>query len=80
MTPCLIGVKYPKQRHLGKTSSKTFPVGTRNKTTSLTSTTAVDTQPMSEIQGRLVVKPKITQPLSACKNDSISLLDSSNHM
>ena len=58
-----------------KPSSKTFPVDTRFKTSFLTSTTAVDTQQMSEIQSRLVVKPKIIESLSACKKNSINLLD-----
>ena len=66
------------KKHLGKLSSKTFPVGTRNKTF-LIGTTAMDIQPMSKIQSRLVVKPKIIQSLSACKNHSINLLDSSNY-
>ena len=34
----------------GKPSSKTFPAGTRSKTSFLTSTTAVDTQQMWKIQ------------------------------
>ena len=58
---------------------KTFLVSTSSKTSFLTSTTAVDTQQMSKIQSRLLVKPKIIQSLSACKNHSINLLDSSNH-
>ena len=33
-----------------------------------------------KIQSRLVVKPKIIQSLSACKNQSINPFDSSNHM
>ena len=60
--------------HLGKPSSRNFPVGTRSKTSSLTSITAVDSQQ------RLVVKPKFIQSISACKNHSISLLSSSNHL
>ena len=68
------------KKNLEKPSSKTFPVGTRSKTSFLTSTNAVDTQQMSKIQGRLVVKPKIIESLSACKNHSINLLNSSNHM
>ena len=44
------------KKHSGKPSSKIFSVGTRNKTF-LTSTTTVDTQQMSKIQSRLVVKP-----------------------
>ena len=53
---------------------------TRSKTSFLTSTTPVDTQEMSKIQSRLVVKPKIIQSLSPCKNHSINLLNSSNHL
>ena len=68
------------KKYLGKPSSKTFPVGTRNRTSFLTSTTAVDTQQMSKIQTTLVVKPNIIQSLSQCKNHSINLLDSSNHL
>ena len=48
-------------------SSKTFPVGTRSKTSFSTSSTAVDTQQMLKIQSRLVVKAKIIKSLSACK-------------
>ena len=55
-------------------------MGTRSKTLFLTSTTAVDTQQMSKIQSRLVVKPKIIQLLSLSKNHSISLLNPSNHL
>ena len=52
------------KNHLEKPSSKTyFPVGTRSKTSFLTSTTAVDTQQMSKIQSRLVVKPKIIESI-----------------
>ena len=52
------------KKHLEKPSSKTyFPVGTRSKTSFLTSTTAVDTQQMSKIQSRLVVKPKIIESI-----------------
>ena len=54
-------------------------MGTTSKTL-LKSTTAVDIQQMSDIPSRLVVKPKILQSLSACKNYSINLLDSSNHL
>ena len=46
------------KKHLGKLSSKSFPVGTRSKKSFLTSTTAVDTKKMLIIQSRLVVKPK----------------------
>ena len=55
-------------------------MGTRSKTSFLTSTTAVDTQQMSKIQSRLVVKPKIIQSLSPCKNHLINPLDSSSHL
>ena len=51
------------QKHLGKPSSKKFPVSTRSKTY-LTGTTAVDTQQMSKIQSRLVAKTKIIQTRS----------------
>ena len=68
------------KKHLEKPSSETFPVGTRSKTSFLTSTTVVDTQQISKIQSRLIVKPKLIESLSACKNHSINLLDSSNHM
>ena len=61
-------IKLLLKKHLGKPSSKTSPVGTRSKTSFLTSTTAVGTQQMSKIQSRLVVKPKIIQLLSLCKN------------
>ena len=51
------------KKHLDKPSSKTyFPVGNRSKTF-LTSTTAVDTQQMSKIQSKLVVKPKIIESI-----------------
>ena len=73
-------IKLLLKKRLGKPSSKTIPVGTRSKTSFLTSTTAVDTQRMSKIQSRLVAKPKIIQSLSPCKNYSINLLDSSNHL
>ena len=47
-----------------KPSSKTyFPVGTRSKTSFLTSATAVDTQQMSKIQSGLMVKPKIIESI-----------------
>ena len=55
-------------------------MGTKSKTSFLTSTTAVDNQQMSNTQSRLVVQPKIVQSLSPYKNHSISLLDSSNHL
>ena len=42
----------------GKPSSKTFPVGTTDNISFLTSTIVVVTQQMSKIQSRLVVKPK----------------------
>ena len=49
-----------KKEHSEKPSFKTyFPVGTRSKTSFLTSTTALNTQQMSKMQGRLGVKPKI---------------------
>ena len=64
---------------MGKLSSKTFPYETRNKTF-LTSTNTVNTQQMSKIQSRLVVKPKIIPSLSPCKNHLINLLDSLNHL
>ena len=60
-------IKILLKKHLEKPNSKTFPVGTRSKTSFLTSTTAVDTQQMSKTQSRLVVKPKIIESLSACK-------------
>ena len=44
-------------------------MGTRSKTLFLTSTTAMDTQQRSKIQNRLVIKPKILDPLSAYKNN-----------
>ena len=65
---------------MGKPSSKIFPVDTRNKTSFLTSTTAVDTQHMSRTQSRLVVKPKLTLSLSAYKNTLINLLNLSIHL
>ena len=65
---------------MGKPSSKTFSMGTRSKTSFLTSTTAVNTQLISKIQSRLVVKPKFIHILSPCKNYLINLLDSSNHL
>ena len=68
------------KKHLEKGISKTFPVGTKSKTSFLTSKTAVGTQQISKIQNRLVVKLKIIESLSACKNHSINWLDSSNHM
>ena len=70
------------KKHLGTPSSKTFPVGTRNKTSFLTGATAVNTQQMypESIQSRLVVKPECIQSLSQCKNHSINLLNSSNHL
>ena len=68
------------KKHLEIGSSKTFPVGTKSKTSFLTSKTAVGTQQISKIQNRLVVKLKIIESLSACKNHSINWLDSSNHM
>ena len=43
-------------------------------------TTAMDNKQISKIQSRLVVKAKIIQSLSACKNNSVNLLDSSNHL
>ena len=55
-------------------------MGTRNKTSFLKSTTAVDTQQMSKIQSRLVTKSKIIQSLSPCKNHLINLLNSSNNL
>ena len=44
------------KKQSAKPSSKTFPVGTMNKTSFLTSTTAVDTHQISKIQSRLVDK------------------------
>ena len=73
-------IKLLLKKKLGKLSFKFFPVGTRSKTSFLTSATAVDTQQMSMIQSRLDVKPKIIQSLSAFKNQSINQLDSSNHL
>ena len=55
-------------------------MGTRSKTSFLTSTTAVATQQMLKIQSRQVVKPKFIQSLSPCENYSINLLNSSNHL
>ena len=53
------------QKKLEKPNSKTyFPVGTRSKTLFLASTTAVDTQQMSKMQSRLVVKPKVIESIS----------------
>ena len=40
----------------------------------------MDNQQTSKIQSKLVIKPKIIQALSACKNHSINLLDSPNHL
>ena len=57
----------------------TLSVSTRNKTF-WTSTTAVGTQQMSKIQRKMVVKLKFIQSLLKCKNLSINLLDSSNHL
>ena len=52
------------KKHLEKPSSNTyFPVGTRSKTSFVKSGTAVDTQQMSEIQSRLVVKRKIIESI-----------------
>ena len=67
-------IKLLLKKDLGKPSSKTFPMGTRRKTSFLTSATAVDTQQISKIQSRLVVKPKIIQSLSPCKNHLINPL------
>ena len=60
------------KKHLGKLSSKTIPVGTRSKTF-VTSTTGVDTQQMSN-------QKLFNHYHHACKNHSISLHDSSNHL
>ena len=50
------------KKHLEKPSPNTyFPVGTRGKTSFLT--TAVDTQQMSKIQSRLVVKRNIIESI-----------------
>ena len=73
-------IKLLLKKHLGKPSSKTLPMGTRRKTSFLTSATAVDTQQISKIQSRLVVKPKIIQSLSPCKNHLINPLNSSNNL
>ena len=52
------------KNHLEKPSSKTyFPVGTRSKTSHLTSTTVADTQQILKIQRRLVVTPKIIESI-----------------
>ena len=55
-------------------------MGTTSKTSFLTNTTAVDTQQMLKIQGRLAINQKLIQSLSQCKNHSINLLDSLNYL
>ena len=53
-----------KKEHSEKPSFKTyFPVGTRSKTSFLTSTTALGSQQMSKIQSRLVAKRKIIEAI-----------------
>ena len=60
------------------TSYKTFPVGTSSKILFLTSTTVVYIQEMSKIRRRMV-KPKIIESLSACKNKLMKLVDLEIH-
>ena len=52
------------KKHLEKPFSKTFLRGSRRKASFFTGTTAMDTQQMSKIESRLVVKPKIIESLS----------------
>ena len=55
-----------------------FSCGHHWSKTFLTNTTAMDSQEISKIQSKLLVKPKTIQSLSGCKNHAINLLNSSN--